>query len=118
MGEAGVGIDLLGGPGEREGVVVGPSFAERGCAQVAGRIPRERVASGVEGPPLEVAIGACQGEHVAEGIGGDGLPGGGVLQHGEDAAGATGAFERAGGIRAAHEAPALGGAVGEGGLDA
>ena len=42
----------------------------------------------------------------------------GCFRDGEDAAGATGARERPGNIRTAEEAPALGGTIREGGLDA
>ena len=42
----------------------------------------------------------------------------GCFRDGEDAAGATGARERPGNIRTAEEAPARGGTIREGGLDA
>ena len=108
MGEPCVGIDLLGGPSKRQRVVVGAALVERGRAERTGRVADQGVAPGIKRPPRKITIDPGQGEDVAQGVGGDGLPGGGVLQHGEDTAGAAGAFERPGSVRPAEEAPALG----------
>ena len=118
VGEAGVGIDFLGGPGERECIVVGATLLQRGGPQRTRRVSRERVAPRIKRPPRKVPTRAREGEHVAERIRGDGLPGRRILEDGADAAGATGALERPRSIRPTDEAPALRTSVCEGGFDA